>query len=291
VTIGQKKIGLVLGGGGAKGGAHIAVIKGLEELGIRPSFVTGCSVGALIGGLYSAGFFNDFCKLIEDVGISDIPSLVDVKIASAGFIKGEKLINFLKTKFGDLNIEDLKTKFSCVATDIVKGEEKVFNEGSLFDAIRASISLPLVFTPFRLGKNVYLDGGLVNPLPIELCRKMGAEFIIAVNLFDSPIQNTEKNKKSIYEPEVTDSLIARNLKIIKNYINKKVRLKPSLYDVSNRSIDIMQFHISKSIIASHPPELLISPKLSDIGILEFYKLEEAIEQGKKAYKKIKKNLK
>jgi len=282
----NKNIGLVLGGGGAKGGAHIAVIRGLIELGIHPHFVTGCSAGALVGGLYSAGYFEEFCELVESIGIRDLPSLIDLKLGSAGLIKGEKFINFLKSKFKDIDIKDLKTKFACVATDIIKGEEKVFSEGSLFDAIRASVSLPLIFSPAKIGDKTYLDGGLVNPLPIELCRKMGAKFIIAVNLFETSEHKMQKEGIS-YELDAPGSIISKNLKIIKNYLNDKIRLKPNLYDVSNRSIDIMQFYISKNIISNSPPEILISPKVSEIGLLEFHKLTKAIEAGEKAFEKAK----
>jgi NTE family protein len=282
----KKRIGLVLGGGGAKGGAHIAVIRGLTKLGIRPHFVTGCSAGALLGGLYAAGYFEEFCELIDKISLKDIPSLIDVKLGSAGLIKGDKFLSFLKSRFKDRDIKELSPKFACVATDINKGEEKAFSDGSLFDAIRASVSLPLVFAPFNLHKSIYLDGGLVDPLPIELCRKMGADVIVAVNLFESSEYKTEKKGLS-YELDAPGSLIAKNLKVVKNYLDEKVKLKPNVYDISNRSIDIMQFYITKNIISSNPPEVLISPKVSDIGLLEFHKLDKAIKAGEEAFKKVK----
>jgi len=137
---------------------------------------------------------------------------------------------------------------------------------------------------------VYLDGGLIDPLPVDICRKMGAEFIIAVNLFDSSEQSTVDEERLRYEIDAPGSVIAKNLKVIKNYVDEKVKLKPNLYDVSNRSIDIMQFYISKNIIESNPPDLLISPKVADIGLLEFHKIKKAIQAGDKAFYKAKEEL-
>ncbi|NPV03429.1 MAG: patatin [Syntrophaceae bacterium] len=175
------KIGLALGSGSAKGWSHIGVIRGLQEAGIAIDVVCGSSIGALVGGAFAAGKLDETERLARELSWTDVLGFMDVPVPRSGIINSERIARYLRRRLGDANIEDLPIPFAAVATDLTSGQEVWFREGSLIEAIRASISMPGMFTPcFRDGR-LLVDGGLVNPVPVSLCRSLGAGTVIAVN--------------------------------------------------------------------------------------------------------------
>ncbi len=176
-----RKIGLALGSGSARGWSHIGVIRGLQEADVAIDIVCGSSIGALVGGAYAAGKLDDAEKLIRELAWSDVLGFMEVPIPRSGLINSDKVADYLRERLGDPNIEDLPKPFAAVATDLTTGQEVWIRNGSLIEAIRASISMPGMFTPcFREGR-LLVDGGLINPVPVSLCRSLGANTVIAVN--------------------------------------------------------------------------------------------------------------
>ena len=177
----MRKIGLALGSGSARGWSHIGVIRGLQEANVAIDIVCGSSVGALVGGAYAAGKLDEAEKLIRELAWSDVLGFMEVPVPRSGLINSDKIADYLRERLGDPNIEDLAIPFAAVATDLTSGQEVWIRQGSLIEAIRASISMPGMFTPcFRDGR-LLVDGGLINPVPVSLCRSLGANTVIAVN--------------------------------------------------------------------------------------------------------------
>jgi NTE family protein len=176
-----RRIGLALGSGSAKGWSHIGVIRGLQEANIAIDIVCGSSIGALVGGAFAAGKLDEAEKLIRELQWSDVLGFMEVPVPRSGIINSEKISDYLRQRIGDPNIEDLPIPFAAVATDLTSGQEVWLRQGSLIEAIRASISMPGMFTPCIREGRLLVDGGLVNPVPVSLCRSMGASTVIAVN--------------------------------------------------------------------------------------------------------------
>ncbi|WP_454782268.1 patatin-like phospholipase family protein [Legionella sp. WA2022007384] len=309
----RPKIGLVLGSGSARGWAHIGVIRELENIGIKPDLVTGSSVGALVGGAYASNNLNEFELWINTLSRVDIIKLFDMRMTGGGFLQGKLLMNAIKKYIGDPNIEELKLPFACVATSLLNGKEHWMREGSLLDAVRASIALPGIFSPFPLKHDFMVDGGLVNPVPISLARAMGADYIIAVNLnsdlvgrhfaphHEDTITDNDKcpQKSEDAERDPTITMWASKLKTgfdikLDSFISslrKKKPIEPGLFDVLASSINIMQDRITCSRIAEDPPDVLITPKLHHIGLMEFDRAHESIYEGRKATHRVIEELK
>ena len=193
----NKKIGYALGGGAARGLSHIGVLKVLEEHSIFPDVITGTSIGALIGALYAGGIkIGDIEQFALRLDFKRLVLLADMTLPLSGLIGGKRVISLLKSILGDLTFSQLKYDFACVATDIETGEQIVIHDGSLIEAIRASISLPGIFTPVCIKGRYLVDGGLVNEVPVSVCREMGAEYVIGVNVIPEPSRMMPKLKKS-----------------------------------------------------------------------------------------------
>ena len=293
--IGDRKVGLALGSGSAKGLSHIGVLKALEELEIKIDYVAGTSIGSLIGGAYAAGLPLD---KIEDIALeTDVASMAKFfmpTIPKFGLVTGLKVENFFQSHFGEREIESLIIPYAAVATDILTGEEVVFYKGSLVKAIRASISIPVIFKPVIHNDLVLVDGGLTNPLPIDIVRKMGAEFIIAVNV----IKPLGKNKDGR-----TDNRISRNVKAlssispflqskleefhldskwIMNVLNREEKHEiPGIKKIFNQSVQITQQKLAGMSIKLYKPDILIEPDTSFVGFFDFHKAKEIINVGYK----------
>ena len=297
----NKKVGLVLGSGGAKGLAHIGVLKLLEEMGIKIDFIAGSSIGALIGGVYSAGIS---IEEIEDIALkTDLVStakLFSPGFGKSGFVTGIKVKKFLTSKLGEREIENLKIPFVAVATDIITGREIIFNKGNLVEAIRASISIPIVFQPVIWNNTVLVDGGLVNPVPTNIAREMGANYIIAVNVMSSKKESdikldNEMDKKtdmnssleivSILQRKLEDLIIDH--KWIRNFIKHKEKQDlPGMKKILHQSVLIAQEKLIELSIDLYKPDVLIEPDVSDINMFNFYKAKEIIEIGYNSAQKI-----
>jgi NTE family protein len=286
----KSKIGLALGGGAARGWAHIGVIRALEEIGIKPDIVCGTSIGALVGAVYAAGELDKFEEWVLALKVSEIISYLDVSLSS-GLLKGDRLMEFFRKDFNDYNIEDLDIPFAATATLLNSGAEKWLKEGSMLDAVRASIALPGLFTPVMHEGSVLIDGGLVNPVPVSLARALGADIVIAVDL------NSDALNRHMNAPENTEAVINES----NNWIDKlkdgisglmpsadsSAPQLPSMIDVIAASINIMQVRISRSRMAGEPPDFILTPKLAEIGLLEFHRAKESIEEGKQAVERAK----
>lgn len=286
-------IGLALGSGSARGWAHIGVIHELAEHGIVPQVVCGSSIGALVGAMSVSGHLDTLEQWVTHLNRKDIIGYLDIKLlVGGGFIEGRRLIDFLHTQIGDPLIEELEIPFAAVATNLMTGEEQWLRSGSLLEAVRASIALPGLFTPARDDDRWLVDGGLVNPVPISLCRALGAERIIAVNLNGNIIGKHLTRAKPATQPPAksTEAGLLENLaleirqrtgQMMSQWFENNTS-QPGLLDVVATSIHIMQDRITRSRMAGDPPDVLISPRLNHIGLLEFDRASECIEAGRKA---------
>lgn len=297
------KIGLVLGSGSARGWSHIGVIQGLQDEGIQIDMVCGTSIGAIVGGALASGAIDQLDEWVRELSWWDIIGFMDGMFPRSGFIEGEKIINFFKENFTDPNIEDLSMPFASVATDLISGREVWFRKGSLFDAVRASISMPGIFVPFKQGTRLFVDGGLVNPVPVSLCRAMGADIVIAVNLnsgLTSKHTITKKSRKKVPSKKNTiikgragtlfeqlttylDTTVKRGRSLIPEGFGAVNTMRgPSIFEVMATSSNIMQDLITRQRLAGDPPDIIISPKLGHIGLLEFNRAEETISEGRRS---------
>ena len=183
------KIGYALGGGAARGLSHIGVLKVLHECGISPDIIVGTSIGAIIGALYAGGYEPaQIEQLVLGLDWKKLVNLVDVTLPLRGLLHGKRVTSLLKSILGDITFSQLRCEFACVATDIVNGEQVVFHDGSLIEAVRASISIPGIFTPVAIKGRFFVDGGLINTVPVSVCREMGARYVIGVNVIPEPIK-------------------------------------------------------------------------------------------------------
>lgn len=286
-------IGLALGGGGARGWAHIGVLRTLQQCGIEPDIVCGTSIGALVGAAYASEQLDQLEAWISQLRWQEVVSLLDFSFSS-GVIEGEKLFNFFRQKIEDVDIEDLSRRYAAVATRLDNGQEIWLREGSTMQAVRSSIALPGIFTPVSHEHFWLVDGGLVNPVPVSVCRALGADIVIAVGLHNrEPVHHLQLQAS---DKEISDEQAGLTGKI-KQWFREGVPTlasdngnAPSLLDVVTESIDIMQLRVMRSRMAGDPPEIMIRPKTSDIGFLEFHRGIEAIEAGKVAAEKVKEEL-
>lgn len=284
----KPRIGLALGSGSARGWAHIGVIRALEERGIKPDLVAGCSIGALVGAAYSGGQLDTLEKWVRKLGFWDVVRLMDVRM-SGGLIEGASLMASFADKLSDIEIEQLPLPYAAVATDLASGREVWLQEGALPRAVRASIALPGIFSPVQIDGRWLVDGGLTNPVPVSLCRAMGADIIIAVNLNSDIVGRHLKSangKKTVNETErdlFTQLLKKLNTGVLESKLKAWGKGSdypvPGMFEVMASSINIMQDRITKSRMAGDPPDVLLSPSLAQLGLLEFDRASEAIDEG------------
>lgn len=307
----KPKIGLALGSGSARGWAHFGVLRALEQAGIRPDIVCGASIGALVGAAYTVGESERFETWVRGLGMRDVFSFMDFNI-SGGMLKGEKLIAFWRRHFADTDIENAPLPFGAVATDLHSGAEVWMRSGSIADAVRASIALPGLFTPVHREGRLLVDGGLVNPVPASLARAMGADVVIAVDLnadlmrrhmqplalvpqadAEAPLPGDDGavatgTPEAALEPAANGSgpWVRRLQQGLKAWMpgsgEPPAPRPPSMLDVVMTSVNIMQMRITRSRMAGDPPELVIAPRLSHLGLLDFHRAAEAIDAGYEA---------
>lgn len=291
----SKSVAVALGGGAARGWAHIGVLQALDEAGIRPDVVCGTSMGSLIGAIYACGRLPELTEWALELDWWQIVRLSDAKLQKGGFVSGERLMEFLRRFIHVERIEDLPLRFGAVATDLVSGHEHWLREGPLVDAVRASIALPGLLTPVVLNGRWYTDGGLVNPVPVSLCRALGAEVVIAVNVNGDLVGhhfNPRAHPPAVQEDtDLADWPLIRNLiaaipedikQRARPYLNREEELSPGLLDVLAGSLNIMQDRITRSRMAGDPPEIQVTPRLAHIDLLAFDKADQAIAIGRRA---------
>ena len=298
LNIDNTRVGIALGSGSARGWAHIGVLKALAELGIEPYIVAGSSIGALVGAAYVSNKLDDMEKMVKALSWKDLVSYLDMSIIGGGLIHGEKLVHSLRQHIDEQKIESLSRRFGAVATELNSGREVWLQQGDLMDAVRASGALPGLFTPFKKDQHWLIDGGIVDPVPVSLCRAMGAEIVIAVSLNGDIVgkhtRNNNHTENLLRQEPVTNSrntdLWHRISKQLEKTVFKQKDLilsrlfgestgAPGLIDVIAGSLNIMQDRITRSRMAGDPPDIILSPKLSQLGLMEFDQGKLAIAEG------------
>jgi len=280
----QKKqtVSLVLGSGGARGLAHVGVIHWLEANNFEIKSISGCSIGAAIGGAYAMGNMDTFVTWLNDYKPTDMYKMLDFMFGKGGFVKGDKVMDTIKTRIGSDLIENLPIKFTAVAADISKEEEVWLKDGPLCDAIRASISLPLFFTPYELNGVKLVDGGILNPTPIEPTLNDNTDLTIVVNLGGVPeVKPVKKEEKKDPWQRKLDSY----LNIMKKYRNKTSNEWSMMY-VADQSFNAMQNTIAQQKMKMHPPDFVIDIPRNKCNTLEFEKSKEMIDFGYEMAEKI-----
>ncbi len=265
-----KRIALVLGSGGARGLAHIGIIQHIESLGHKIVYISGCSMGALVGGIYAAGQLEPYAEWVRKLEKRDIFNLLDLAFGWTGLFKGDRLMGVLKELVGDHVIEDLPIGFTAVATDLREQREIWLNRGPLFDAIRASIAIPMVFTPHVYLGRVLVDGGLLNPIPIAPALNQAADMIIAVNL-NAHSRSSRSRAAQLAQLDAGDEVQPPS--------DEGPNL-PGLIDLMTGSLDLMQNSIARMKLASYTPDIVIDVPRDACLFYEFYRAEELIALGR-----------
>ena len=295
-----QKIGLALGSGGARGWAHLGVLQRLNEMGLRVHCVAGTSIGSIVAALYasdSLGTMRDLAARLDWKRVAQL--FLEVNFQRSGLLSGKNFMRLLKDVIPVHAVGDLSVPFAAVATDLLTEKEVVLDSGNLFDAIRASIAIPGIFTPMRLQGRNLVDGGLVNPLPVSVCRSMGADFVIAVDINLRAAPHKRKAAKATPDPPMSSERIERLVTQVSKLVPKlqtpmqeavdrwyapqKSEDAPlSIFDVITRSFRLIENQITRSGLALNPPDILVQPAVGDIMTLEFHRGPEAIAAGREA---------
>ncbi len=313
----EKKIALALGSGSARGMAHIGVIQRLSELGIRPDILCGTSVGAIIAACYLTGKLDHFEHWIQSLSTTQVLHYMSVSLgATGGVAQATRLIEFFAREYGNPNIEDLDLPFAAVATDLVRGREVWLQRGPLWDAVRASMAIPGILSPVPFRNSWLVDGGLVNPVPVSVCRALGADIIIGVDLNSDLVgrQKVISNAKAAKAEEIAEeeeaeeelpiledenedegedpflgaafSRFAASVKeAASNFRTSDEDKKPEppgTIAVMMSAINIMQDRITRSRLVGEPADIMLWPRLGHIGLMEFSSAAEAIQEGRDA---------
>ena len=278
----MKTVSLVLGSGGARGLAHIGVIHWLEENNYEIRSIVGCSIGAVIGGIYAAGKLDVYEQWVRSITKVDIVTLLDLSWEKSGLVRGDKLINTLIKLVGAQLIEDLPFAYTAVATDI-KGQKEIWiKSGSLFDAMRASFAIPLLFTPFKYKGGDLVDGGVLNPVPIAPTFGDETDITIAVNL-GGLAQNPEEPSTLSAAPASPSSPLRDKINRFINQLQKSVTSRGSgdwgAYDIAIQAFETMQSTIARQKLAAYPPDIVIEIPRNACRTLEFDRASEMIELG------------
>lgn len=272
-------VSLVLGSGGARGLAHIGVIQWLTENGYAIRSIAGSSMGALVGGIYATGKLGVYAEWVAALECMDVVRLLDPSFGRAGLFKGERIMDVLRELIGDCSIEDLPVSFTAVATDLESGEEVWLREGKLFDAIRASIATPLVFTPFKYGKRQLLDGGLVNPLPIAPTLNDTTDLTIAVSLSGPaeakpPAPATARSAGgNAYHKRI--SAFIESLHLARTPDTHSI----GFLEVALAVMETMQNANARLKLAAHSPDVTVEIPRNACGFHEFWRAGELIALG------------
>jgi NTE family protein len=264
----KAKIALALGGGAARGWAHIGVLRALDEAGFEVGMIAGTSIGALVGGCYLAGKLDELEEFARSLTMRRIASLLDLTIGGSGLFGGMRLTKRMQEHLEGLTIEDLDRPFVAVAAEVNTGHEVWIANGSLITALRASYALPGIFEPVRSNNRTLVDGALVNPVPVSVCRSYEQPLVVAVNLH--------------YDLYGRSAVVKHNAVLTATEIQRQAEApytKLGMTGALVQAFNIIQDRISRARLAGDPPDLALHPRLSDIGLSEFHRAGEAIERG------------
>jgi NTE family protein len=305
----KAKIGIALGGGAARGWAHIGVLKALRAAGIEPDIVAGTSIGAVVGGCFVADRLDLLEQFARGLTRRKVLGFLDINLAGTGLISGQRLCDLLGRHLGEFHIESLSRPYTAVATEIGSGHEVWLSRGNLVDAMRASYALPGIFRPVRINGRWLFDGALVNPIPVSVCRAMGARYVIAVNLnSDMCTRGTVLPDIAALEaprPQPADeqAVKGRNGRAVKALLRRQlfgavssprraaavsdpdaddVEPTPGISRAVVDALNIVQDRIARSRLAGDPPDVVINPRLGPIGSFDFHRADELIAKGQAA---------
>lgn len=284
----KPKIGLALGSGSSRGWSHIGVIDALAGLDITPDIVCGTSIGALVGAAYVAGNLPKLDTWVRSLTKLEIAKFLEISSGFNGFVNTKRLQGFLNDHVAsdEISIEDLDKQYAAISTDLQSGREIWFTRGSIIEAVWASTALPGLFPAIRNDSRWLVDGGLVNPVPVSVCRALGADIVIAVNL------NGNIAGKHFERSEKQPSQIDRIADLVREHTgnlfspDKEDDQPPGLFDAIAGSVNIVQDRITRSRMAGDPPDILLTPRLAHIGLLEFYRASETIEEGRQCVQRM-----
>ncbi|WP_119155108.1 patatin-like phospholipase family protein [Caldimonas tepidiphila] len=285
---GKPRIGVALGSGSARGWAHIGVLRVLQEAGLEPQVVCGTSIGSLVGAACVAGELDRLEAWVRSLTWQAVVGMLDLT-TSGGLIKGRALTEFFRRHFRDRDIQTLDRTFGAVATQLTTGQEVWLQSGSLIDAVRASMAFPGLLTPAQDRGRLLVDGGLVNPVPVSLCRALGADLVVAVDL------NSDLLGRHLRPPARPEEPAPANGGPLANMLDRLQsglgRLRsgpshssamPSIVDVLASSVNIMQVRITRSRLAGEPADILIQPRLAQMAFMDFHRGAAAIAEGRRA---------
>jgi NTE family protein len=274
-------IGIALGSGVARGWGHIGVLRVLSSEGIVPDLVCGTSIGALIGAVYLGGALGDLEGWALKLTKARMSRLFDFDFGHGGIIAGRRILRVLHPALLEATIDDLRKPFVCVATDLNTGHEVWLRDGSVIDAVRASYAIPGLFPPVASGARWLVDGALVNPVPVSVCRALGAELTIAVNLNADVFGPAPAGEDALELEQREVAEAGGKLGFFRDYFRRR-NGTPSTFSVLARSLHIVQDRISRARLAADPPDVMIAPRLGHVGYLEFHRAEESIAAGEDA---------
>lgn len=285
-------IGLALGGGVAKGWAHIGVIHAMKEAGIEPDVIAGTSIGALVGGAYLSGHLDTLETWARALNKRRILGYLDLTIGGSGFIGGARLTKLMEKYFGQMNIDDLDRRFIVVTTELATAHEIWLREGPLVQAVRASYALPGVFAPIKINDRWLIDGSLVNPVPVSVCRAFGARLVIAVSLHTDAYGKVNLQEGQRLEQENEDDSIPTTLaetikaspqRILMRQLFGTGKKAPGVGTIMLGALNIVMDRLGRSRMAGDPPDVLVAPRVGHISLLDFDRADETIELGRQAF--------
>ncbi len=286
------KVGIALGAGAARGWAHIGIIQALEKLGVKIDIVAGSSIGAYVGAAYASGRLQPLREWATSLTEWQVLSLMGVGIRRGGLASGQKVFDKLASEFCVETFEEMEKPFAVVATDLYSGREVVFNSGALGESVQASCAIPALFSPIAHEDRWLVDGAVVNPVPVNLCRQLGADFVIAVNLnADFRPQRLEKAK--IEHEEIqrkTDDFFTKSQNVVRQWFSPETKPNksnpPGILSIMSSSLEILQARVTRSRLAGDPPDVLIEPQLTDVGLMEFHRAGEMCQRGEETVNRL-----
>jgi NTE family protein len=279
------RLGLALGSGSARGWAHIGVIRALEERSIKPDMVCGSSIGALVGAAYAAGELDRLEDWACGLAWTTVVRLMDLTWRG-GLIRGARLFTLFKTFLEDREIDELPLPYGAIATELASGRELWLRHGKVLDAVRASCAMPGLFTPVVRDGAVLVDGGLVNPVPVSMCRALGADLVVAVDLSWGKLGPYRRGTETELAPREVPGWLDR---IRPEWLKSKSKTEgdtlpdiPSLFNVFMTSLDIVEMRVARGRVAGEPADVLITPLLPDFATMDYHRAREAIAEGRAA---------
>jgi NTE family protein len=281
----KPRIGLALGSGSARGWAHIGALRALEARGVKPDLVCGTSIGALVGAAYASGQLEQLEKWVTGLAWTTVVRLMDLTWRG-GLIRGNRLFTLLRSMFEDQEIDALSIPYGAIATELYSGRELWLRHGKVLDAVRASCAMPGLFTPVLRDNVVLVDGGLVNPVPVSMCRALGADVVIAVDLSWGKLGPYRERGRAVAPREVPGWLARLRPGWVQKEASAHEETIPSIFEVFSSSLDVVEMRVARSRLAGDPADVLLTPLLPDFATMDYHRAQEAIDEGRAAVERM-----